>query len=78
MTVVTRDDAAIRQEEREATAKDIVELVADIFLSQSAVETVMQSETFPRTESDYYAFNNLLTYNYVRSPIQFQHFGGSA
>ena len=78
VTVVTRNEVEIREEERQATAKGIFELVADIFLSQSAVETVMHSESVPRTESDYNAFNYLLSYNYVRSPIQFQYFGGSA
>ena len=43
VTLVTRNEKEIRDEEREATSKGIIELVADIFLSQSAMETIMSS-----------------------------------
>ncbi len=37
----------------------------------------MTTEVLARTESDFYAFNQLISFNYIRSPLQFQAFGGS-
>lgn len=38
----------------------------------------MKSKKLASYENDYYALVNLLSYNYVRSPFQYQFFGGSA
>ena len=45
--------------EEKLQSKFLDKLVPDIFLSQSEVEQVMRSETFPKNRKRLYSFNRL-------------------